>query len=73
VGDSPYMPDISKITNNFLMSYNNEGLLTIDDLQTKLTGYFNEVKIYEMDYRKFNTNRKNDNNTVIEYLIYGKK
>jgi adenine-specific DNA-methyltransferase len=65
--------NISKITNNFLMSYNNEGLLTIDDLQTKLTGYFNEVKIYEMDYRKFNTNRKNDNNTVIEYLIYGKK
>jgi len=65
--------NVSKITNNFLISYSNEGLLSINDLQTKLMEYFNEVKIYEMDYRKFNTNRKNDNNTVIEYLIYGKK
>lgn len=65
--------NVSKITNNFLISYSNEGLLTIDSISDKLSKEFTQVKIYEMDYRKFNTNRKNQENKVKEYLIYGKK
>lgn len=65
--------NVSKITDNFLISYSNEGLLTINSISDKLSQEFTQVKIYEMDYRKFNTNRKNQENKVKEYLIYGKK
>lgn len=65
--------NVSEITDNFLISYSNEGLLTIDSLCDKLSHKFTEIKTYEMDYRKFNTNRKNQENKVKEYLIYGKK
>lgn len=65
--------NVSKITNNFLLSYNNEGILDKEELLKKLKTKFTEIKIYEMDYRKFNTNRKNKPNKVKEYLIHAKK
>jgi len=65
--------NVSFITNNLLLSYSNEGLLSIEDIKSKISKSFTEVKIYEMEYRKFNTNRKDCENKVIEYLIYGKK
>lgn len=64
---------VSNITNNFLLSYSNEGLLSIEQIVNKLQQKFKHVEIFQMDYRKFNTNRKNDHNTVKEFIIYGKK
>jgi adenine-specific DNA-methyltransferase len=65
--------NVSKITDNFLVSYSNEGIITIESLIEKITCFFPDVEIYEHDYRKFNTNRKNKKNKVKEFLIYGKK
>ena len=64
---------VSEITNNFLISYSNEGLLSIDEIIDILGKKFSDVKTFKVDYRKFNTNRKKDKNIVNEFLIYGKK
>lgn len=64
---------VSEITDSFLVSYSNEGLLSVDDIVNILRKKFSEVKIFKVDYRKFNTNRKKDKNIVNEFLIYGKK
>lgn len=64
---------VSELTNNFLISYSNEGLLLIDEIVDILKTKFSEVEIFKVDYRKFNTNRKKDKNIVNEFLIYGKK
>jgi len=64
---------VSEITDNFLISYSNEGLLSIDEIVDILIKKFSEVKTFKVDYRKFNTNRKKDKNIVNEFLIYGKK
>jgi adenine-specific DNA-methyltransferase len=63
----------SKITDNFLLSYSNEGIISIENLIEKIKIVFPIVQINELDYRKFNTNRKNQKNKVKEFLIYGKK
>jgi adenine-specific DNA-methyltransferase len=65
--------EVSKITKNFLISYSNEGILSVDQIQKKMKTKFTEVQVFEFEYRKFNTNRKNDKNTVNEIIIYGKK
>jgi adenine-specific DNA-methyltransferase len=64
---------VAEITDNFLISYSNEGLLSIDEIVDILRKKFFEVKTFNVDYRKFNTNRKKDKNIVNEFLIYGKK
>lgn len=65
--------NVSKITDNFLVSYSNEGLLSVELICEKMSRKFDKVGTYVIEYRKFNTNRKNDENKVKEYLIYGKK
>lgn len=65
--------NVSKITNNFLISYSNEGLLNKEEFVEKLKIKFNNIEIHEIDYRKFNTNRKNKPNKVKEYLIHASK
>lgn len=65
--------NVSQITDHFLISYSNEGIITIEDLVEKVRHLFPNVQLNEIDYRKFNTNRKNKENKVKEFLIYGKK
>lgn len=49
-------------------SYNNEGLITKDELNEIFQTYFNKITVYEHIYKKFNSNSiKNDN--VVEYLF----
>jgi adenine-specific DNA-methyltransferase len=64
----------SKITNKFLLSYSNEGIIEINDIVKLSKEYFTDYTINYIDYRKFNTNKKNTkNNKVNEYLIEFKK
>jgi adenine-specific DNA-methyltransferase len=65
--------NVSNITDNFLISYSNEGIIKIESLVEKVKQCFPNVQLHELDYRKFNTNRKNKENKVKEFLIYGKK
>ena len=64
--------DVSSITDNVLVSYSNEGLISIEKLISLMESYF-IVERCEMDYRKFNTNRKKSKNTVTEFLLHGKR
>lgn len=65
---------VSKNTDNFMMSYNNEGIIEIKDLVSIANTFFSSVNLYNTDYRKFNTNNKNNkNNKTIEYIIHGNK
>lgn len=54
-------------------SYNNEGLISKDELNEIFQKYFKTITIYQYDYKKFNSNIDNNLNTkehnVIEYLF----
>tara|TARA_R110000851_G_C13085438_1_gene566288 strand:+ start:1354 stop:2340 length:987 start_codon:yes stop_codon:yes gene_type:complete len=65
----------SKKTNDIFISYSNEGILDIQQIETILYSFFKHVSIKEYEYRKFKTNSRkpNNNNKVKEYLINGKK
>jgi adenine-specific DNA-methyltransferase len=65
--------NVSQITNNFFVSYSNEGLISIDTIKLLMERYFQNVELSELNYRKFNTNRKDKHNKVKEYILYGKK
>lgn len=66
--------NVSKITDKFLLSYSNEGIIKINEIIEISKEYFTNHTINYIDYRKFNTNKKNTkNNKVNEYLIEFKK
>lgn len=67
--------ECSKKTNDIFISYSNEGILDIQQIETILYSFFKNVSIREYEYRKFKTNSRKPNNTnkVKEYIINGKK
>jgi adenine-specific DNA-methyltransferase len=66
--------NVSKITNNFVLSYSDDGIIDIDSILEISKLFFIEYQINKIPYRKFNTNKKNNkNNRVNEYIIEFKK
>jgi adenine-specific DNA methylase/DNA modification methylase len=51
-----------------VMSYNNEGILTKQEIETIL-GTIGDVKCVEIPYKKYNSGRGESNNTTIEYIF----
>lgn len=51
------------------ISYNNEGLLTCDELK-KLFSNYGELKLYKIPYKKFKAQKKVVGDTVFEYLWF---
>ncbi len=58
-------------TSFLLLSYNNEGLLSKDILISIIENYYNDITLYEYEYKKFKSNSLNLDNkkTTIEYLF----
>lgn len=56
---------------HIFISYNNEGILSIDDFQEILSKYGNLI-IYKKDYKTYKADNKRNNKSknVIEYLFY---
>ena len=66
--------NVSSITDIFLLSYSSDGIIDIDDIINISSKYFLKYEINIVNYRKFNTNKKNQkNNKVNEYIIKFKK
>lgn len=65
----------SKKTNDIFISYSNEGIMDIQQIETILYSFFKNVSVREYEYRKFKTNSRKPNNTnkVREYIINAKK
>lgn len=55
--------------NDFLISYSEDGLLSIDDFRTLLTQY-GKVDINEFKHKRFRSNNSSLNDTLTEYLIH---
>ena len=51
------------------ISYNNEGLLSCDELKELFISY-GELKLYKIQYKKFKAQKKVDGDTVFEYLWF---
>jgi adenine-specific DNA-methyltransferase len=51
------------------ISYNNEGLLSCDELKELFSSY-GELKLYKIPYKKFKAQKKVDGDTVFEYLWF---
>ena len=56
-------------TDILAFSYNNEGLLTKEELTDIFKLTFNEINCYEKEYKKFKSNKNVMKKTVIEYLF----
>jgi adenine-specific DNA-methyltransferase len=54
---------------HIFISYNNEGLLQINEFRKLLSNYGN-VTLYEIEYKKFKAQQNIKNDKVIEYLWY---
>jgi adenine-specific DNA-methyltransferase len=54
---------------HIFISYNNEGLLSFEELKQLLACY-GEVKVYKIQYKKFKAQKKVLEDTVYEYLWY---
>lgn len=52
---------------HLFISYNNEGLLSCDELKTILESY-GEVKLFKIPYKKFKAQKNVDGDSVFEYL-----
>ena len=51
------------------ISYNNEGLLTCDDLKVLFSSY-GELKLYKIPYKKFKAQKNVSGDTVFEFLWF---
>lgn len=51
-----------------MISYNNEGIIKIEDIIQVLIKQ-GRVSVYSLEYKKFNSNAKNKNSNVIEFLL----
>ena len=51
-----------------LISYNDEGLVPIDDL-IDILGEYGTVKVYEKEYKRFKSQKSKKNATVTEYIL----
>lgn len=65
---------ITKILNNIdtkilAFSYNNEGLISKEVLESIFSKFFINIKLYEKEYKKFKSNIHNNKSNVIEYLF----
>ena len=60
---------VSNITDTFYLSYNNEGLVSIEKMYDIGKRYFTDMKHQELLYRRFNTNQKNNKKKVYELLF----
>jgi adenine-specific DNA-methyltransferase len=57
--------------NNFYMSYNDEGLMSLDIIKNLMTKYGDNYHIYEKDYARYKcNNNKQKQKQTIEYLHY---
>jgi len=65
----------SKKTDQVFLSYSNEGILDIPQIQSLLLKFYKNIDIAEYDYRRFKTNSRKPNkkNKVKEYLINASK
>lgn len=57
---------------DFLISYSEDGLLSIEELTKFLRNYGN-VKLHELEYKRFRSNDSKKEATLTEYLIHLKK
>ena len=60
---------VSNITDTFYLSYNNEGLVSIETMYDIGKKYFTVITHQELLYRRFNTNQKNNKKKVYELLF----
>lgn len=57
------------------ISYSNEGILSLSDIESLLKQTYSKVIVHKLDYRRFKTNsrKQNSNNKVKEFLFNGIK
>jgi adenine-specific DNA-methyltransferase len=64
---------ISKLNSkHILLSYNNEGIMNIEDIKTILTKNGRTI-LYKKIYKKYKSNIKQNDEVVYEYLFYLKR
>jgi len=56
-------------TSHIFISYNNEGLLTVENMKEILLKK-GDVKLYKINYKKYKSNSSQENETVFEYVWY---
>ena len=58
---------------HIIMSYSTEGLMEVNDIEAVLRKYGTSCKMYEIDYRRFKSNKVKTNNTLKELIFYMRK
>ncbi len=71
---STMIQKVAQMCSYLFISYNNEGILSKECIeQILLNNNFTDVKVYQTDYQKFNSNKKGETGNVIEYLFAATK
>ena len=55
------------------MSYNTEGLMGVNDIESVLTKYGKDYKKYEIDYRRFKSQKGKFKDNLKELIFYIRK
>lgn len=58
---------------HIILSYSTEGLMEVNDIEGVLNKYGTNLKKYEIDYRRFKSNRGNNKNCLKELIFYIRK
>ncbi len=58
---------------HIIVSYSTEGLMGVNDIEAVLRKYGTSCKMYEIDYRRFKSNKVKTNNTLKELIFYMRK
>ena len=59
-------------SNVVCLSYNNEGILTLEELKNMFES-FDSLKIHEIDFQRFRSNQRQENHRVIEYFLIAQR
>ena len=52
-----------------VFSYNNEGLLKLDELKEVFKVYFKNITLYEQEYGRYKSQKNDDKKKIVEYLF----